>query len=95
MLAAVQFDYEFDFARNEIDDIWSNRLLPAEFQFVKTPAPQGKPQFPFDVGLFATKLPGECVFHGPLTRLAALATLSHKGRGEGESGVSGVTPRMR
>ena len=86
MLASIELDDELCFEADEIGDVGSNGLLPAKFDSVKAPVAQRVPQLALDFRLFAPKLAGEFVRHGPLIQAGAVAMfpaqpLSHKGRG--------------
>jgi hypothetical protein len=63
MLVAIQFDYQLCLEADEIDDVGTYRLLAPEFCLRKSAVAERLPKLALDVGLIATQLAGEDVFH--------------------------------
>ena len=76
MLTAIEFHDQPLFEANEVDDIWTDDLLPAEFLTTELTIAQVLPEQPFCIGLIAAKISGEMQHLVPLT-----PALSRKGRG--------------
>jgi len=56
MLTAVRFDDDVGAEMNEIDNVFTNRLLSAEFFTEQAMRPQMPPKRPFRIGHSATQL---------------------------------------
>ena|SRR6185437_7880587 len=65
MLVAIQFNDQSGLETYKIGNVRPYGLLATKFEAVELPIAQGKPEFAFDVCLFAAQFPGEIVFHIP------------------------------
>ena len=58
MLAAVHFNYQPPLKADEIYDIATERLLPSEFELIKSPPSEYAPQAPLCIGQVSPKPSG-------------------------------------
>ena len=90
MLAAVNLDDQTPFQANKIQNVTSKWKLPAKLDLGELAVSEQMPHYGFGIGGAVPHIPrvvakslgnGPMICpdrHGPLTRLALLATLSHK-----------------
>ncbi len=67
VLTAIEFDNELFLETDKINDVRPNGLLAPEFEARKAAVAERIPKLALDIRLLAAKLPGEVVFHSPLT----------------------------
>ena len=90
VLTAIGLDDQVIPRAGEIDDIWTDRMLPAELVACQPPIAQHRPQPTLGVRRILSKLMG-ISRHAALTRLALLGTLS-RDAGEGLYGAELYSP---
>jgi hypothetical protein len=54
MLPSIEFDHELSFDTGEVEDVATERMLPAESGSIDLPAAQGLPQVAFGIGRVAS-----------------------------------------
>jgi len=59
VLATIGFDDQISLVANEIDDVWTDRSLPQEFQFEEAVCTEVIPQAQLCIGLLPAQLFGE------------------------------------
>ena len=97
MLTSIELNNQLRLEANKVDNVWSDRLLTAKLEAIKSPVAQCVPELSFYVGLIAAKTTAKaCFISGgnktycarlPLTHIETMsepcpASLSRKGRGD-------------
>jgi hypothetical protein len=86
MMATVEFDDDQSRRAAEIHNIWTDRMLPSEFQTLKLPGSKALPQQMLHIGLIPSQQPCKVTLtQVPRLHIPLTLPSPHRGEGFGEA----------